>query len=431
MHLTTYKKTPLLELKSVIKSKVVKLILLSISFLMVTGCNGGGSDDNNNDNSESIVTNEVSSEKYYEMVANTIESVDLGNDEIIVSFYNFDLSAEDGKDQLFQIGLSKDNGETFHLLLDDVTDVSSIIPNAIQANPTSVIYSDSTILLNVMYRSSTVSNSVPGTIIIDRETENLNFIPSDENSCTAYSGIEQEGGSWLLVGSCDSKASIYQVDKDLGNTTILEQLESNSFGGSFNNILIAADQCIYVGGHNWEVDDDGSATHIIIKKSCDQGLTWEDDFEYFNAGQAYTSLNQLYEINGSIQFYGLVGAYSAETGRTDVTVVVGERNTKDDWEITELPGTTVVSSSPSRFIAFEDGSCNMVSASYIDRKLNFNLSDDCGKTWSNSIETEYSSIKMLNLTDNIVTFHHYTSVYQVDSIDFNDLQSQLEVIPAE
>jgi len=392
------------------------LIFITTSLVACGGGGGGG---------DKPASSEVTAAEYFSLVSNTVKSATLENGEHIVSFYNFEFVDGGDTDQLFQIGISKNNSQTYTLLVPDVKDVSTVIPDGLQAYPSSIIYSDESILLSVIYRvNSDSSTSRSGLFIIDRETLEFNFLPQNQQICNPVDGLQNADGSWIFVGTCDEKASTFSADANLDNIEILDQLASNSYGGRLASIIAASDNCLYAGGHNWEDINTQRATHIVIRKSCDGGVSWVSDLDYYNDGHAYTSLRRLYEFNGKIQFYGHIGEDPSEGTSTAVTVVTAQRDGVEDWNFTRLPGTTVFGSSPAYYIAFETGTCNMVSFELLtDFVSNFSLSEDCGLTWGDPVATDYGRMTGLQLDGGMITFYHYDNQFQVDKVNFSTAQT--------
>lgn len=398
----------------------------------VSGCNGT-LDDNSytigqiTENCEisasfdyQLADGEVLAEDFYLLVSNTVKSSNIDSDELLLAFYNFEIVSGADTIQRFQIGYSLNDGQTYHLLVPDTEDVSTIISDGSSAYPRAIVYGEYTVLLAVSYRTTPdTSISRAGIFIIDRETLEISFKPDTNSVCSPNDGIQYEDGSWLFVGSCDSNATIYRTDVNLENRVILEQLTSNSYGGQFVKLFQASDGCLYAGGHNWEVIDSESATHINIRRSCDQGDTWELDLDYYNAGHAYTSMRTFFELNNQIQIYGHIGETDGDSS-TDVTVVTAQRNAVNDWTFNKLPGTTVSSSSPAYFIAVEENSCLMVSVSLLTvLDTSYSVSNDCGLNWSDPIPTDFGRVTGIRLTDGIALFYHYNAEFHVDQIDLN------------
>lgn len=369
----------------------------------------------------------VTAADYYRHVSNTVQSADLGNGEVIVAFYNFEFVTS-GANQLFQIGVSRDNGQSYQLLMPDMRDVTSYITDGSSAYPRSIIYSDSTILVSVMYHLTTdsVYTNHPGLFIIDRNTLVMNFVAETPSQCIPIDGIQQGDGSWMFAGGCAEQAAVFSSDADFANINILDQLTSNSYGGELRSLLSATDGCIYAGGHNWENISTALATHMVVRKSCDLGVTWTSDLDFYNPGHAYSSIKRLYEFNGNIHFFGDLGEDPVSGTSTDVSVVTAIRNGVDNWIMTAMPGTTVPSSSPAGFIAFENASCNMVSSSLLAGfDSYYSLSDDCGATWSAPVATTFVRVTGLELKSGTITFYHYDTAFHVDQMDFATALSNL------
>lgn len=404
------------------KISIIKNIwFLFATVLTLVSCGGGGSGGSSNNSGQQG----TSASEYYKDISNTVVSADMGNNQILVSFANYKINSGQPATQYFQIGVSNNNGQTYELLVPSSTDVSSIIPTGTSAYPTSIIYSDSTILLSVTYSTSSASSST-GVFIIDRNTLTINFVPTDQTGCVPASGLQQNDGSWLLAGSCNGDAAIFHADANLGNINILDKLTSNSYGGSYDSIISASDSCLYVGGYNWQSTNNQKATHIVIARSCDAGSTWTSDLDYYNAGQAYTGLVRLYEFNGQIQFYGDIGEADSSGTITNVTAVTAQRMGANNWSINKMPGTTVSDSTPSSYIAFEDGTCNMVSTSLLSGFVTYySLSTDCGVTWSAPVATTYGRITDLTLKNGVITFYNYDSEFHENQLNFNTALSNV------
>ncbi len=363
---------------------------------------------------------------YYRYVSNTVNSADMGNGEIVVSFYNFEFLSS-SVNQLFQIGVSRDNGDTYQLLMPDMRDVTSYITDGSSAYPRSIIYSDTVILVPVIYHLTTdlVYTSHPGLFIIDRSTLVMNFVAETPSQCIPIDGIQQGDGSWMFAGGCAGQAAVFSSDADFANINILDQLTSNGYGGQLHTLLSATDGCIYAGGHNWEVIG-SAATHMVVRRSCDLGQTWTSDLDFYNPGHAYTTVRRLYEFDGNVHLFGDLGEDPVSGTSTDVSVVTAVRNGVDNWAMTAMPGTTVSSSSPAGFIAFEAGSCNMVSTSLLTgHDTYYSLSDDCGATWSSPVLTTFRRMTGLELKSGMITFYHCDSAFHVDQMDFATALSNL------
>lgn len=390
----------------------IKSLILFTLLIIVTAC-GGGSNDNN--------STDISATDFYKLISNTVKSADLGNGEIIISFYN----GNTGGTANFQIGISKDAGQTYKLLIPDMTNVSSYIPDGIQAYPVAITYSDTKIILAVTYYINADTPAThSGVFVIDRATLDMNFVAETPELCSPAAGIEQADGSWLFTGRCNSLASIFTTDSNLANIEIVDQLPSNSHGGYLRSLIAASDHCLYAAGHNWETINTEAATHIVIRRSCDQGVTWVADLDFYNPGHAYSSANRLYEFNSKIQFYGQLGEDPLSGTSSDVSVITAERNDVNDWTLNKLPGTTVSSSSPAYYIAYENGSCNMASVSLLTNfETNVSLSTDCGISWGSPKATTYGRMTSLTLNNNVITFYHYTSEFYVNQVDFSTAQT--------
>jgi len=380
-----------------------KLLAVSILALLIVSFQNCGrfSSDKATDNQSPPPSELNSPEEYFTNFGNLGPGLPLDKSQFTNVVYTKFLNAKElllatanyreGK-FFFQISLSLDGGQTSYNFPQDP--FTSLVPN-FNVSPQGMALSSKQLLVFAVGKKEGDS-STKKTAIFHTSTSELDWkiVTNEKIDGCYFENGKLINGKWILLGYCNEQWSVFEADANLTNFKVLDQLPEK--GGGTLDILIASDRCWYVGGYNSSYVSGQAQGVALVRKSCDSGLTWTQEFSYVSP--KYHSFVNLIEINA--QIYATGERFDPETSKQEA--VFWTRVSANNWKMKQLEIEHAMYSEPLPIYLGAVDSCHFVVVFDVSSDFEVQESRDCGQNWALKQRYELDYIRGASIFGNIL-----------------------------